>query len=124
MLPAFPKPSQVRKQRLVVKVYPDGREVCVLTTKKGMDEYMDRKKKMWERQGRRCALQISDQCKVRQGRWPFDATTFDHQNGRGMAGGKRDDRIEVEGKWLNAAVCWGCNGLKSSQNIPYLIDAP
>lgn len=124
MLPAFPKPSQVRKQRPAVKVYPDGREVCDLSTKAGRDEYTHRKKVMWERQGRRCVLQISDQCKARQGRWPFDEITFDHEHGRGMAGGKRDDRIDVEGKCLNAAVCWWCNSLKSSQNIPYLIDAP
>lgn len=123
MLPAFPKPGQVRKKRPAVKVYPDGREVCVLTTKAGMDEYMRRKKVMWERQGRRCALQISDPCKARQGRWPFDYTQFGHEAPRGLGGAKRDDRIEVNGKPQNYTICPFCNSLQGSRRIPYIPDA-
>jgi hypothetical protein len=47
--------------------------------------------------------------------------TFDHENGRGMGGAKRDDRIEVKGRWQNAAVHYLCNGDKGSRKVPYVI---
>lgn len=121
-LPAFPKPGQVKQKREAVKVFSGGREKCNILCKAGMDEYHRRRLAMWERQGRRCALQITDICKQRQGRWPQDEITYDHFNGRG--GGKQDDRIEVDGKPQNAAVCWPCNHARGSRRVPYLIDAP
>ena len=121
VIPAFPKPSQIRKQKPAVKVMPDGREILDLKTKAGADEYQRRKQVMWERQDKRCALQITPQCKARQGRWPFNETQFDHERGRG--GGKQDDRIEVGGIAQNATVCAFCNSLKGSRRIPY-IDTP
>ena len=102
--------------------FPDGREICDIKGKTGSDEYQRRKGAMFERQGRRCALQITNICKQRGGRWPKDEVTYDHANGRG--GGKQDDRIEVDGKPQNAAVCWWCNGAKGSRRMPYLIDVP
>ena len=106
-----------------VRVFPDGREVLDLKTKAGSDEYQRRKLEMWERQGRRCALQITDACKQRKGRWPKDEVTFDHENGRG--GGKQDDRIVVDGRPTNAACCWFCNGAKGSRRMPYnYMDVP
>jgi hypothetical protein len=54
----------------------------------------------------------------------LEAATFDHAAGRGLGGFKRDDRIEVDGHWQNAAVCWSCNGFKGSRRTPYLIEQP
>ena len=130
----FPKPGQVKKVRPPLKVFLDGREILDLKTKAGADEYQRRKLAMWERQGSRCILQITDICKQRKGRWPKDETTYDHFNGRGA--GKQDDRILVpilneegnpktgeDGKPLmkeqNAAVCWFCNSARGSRRIQY-----
>ena len=119
---AFPKPKDIKKQPEAVKVFASGREVCNLRVKAGADEYQRRKLAMWDRQGRRCALQITHICKQRQGRWLVTDVTFDHSNGRGA--GKQDDRIEVNGVQQNAAVCHWCNCDKGSRRMPYLIDAP
>jgi hypothetical protein len=108
--------------------YPDGREVCQITSKLGMDEYMRRKRVMWERQGRMCCLygHLAD-C---PGRLNWADTTFDHEVPRGHGGGARDDRIEVDGKWMNGAAHWRCNDAKGSRRIHYndahnkLIDVP
>jgi hypothetical protein len=113
-----------KQPKPMMKVFPDGREVLDLKTKAGSDEYHRRKQAMWERQGRRCALQITDICKQRQGRWPKDEITFDHFAGRGTGGSKRDDRIFVEGKPINAAVCGWCNSKRGSTRTPYIIDTP
>jgi hypothetical protein len=133
-LPAFPKPGQQkRKPKYLdddgVFRYPDGREVCKLDCKKGSDEYQRRKFVMWDRQGKRCALMITDICKQRQGRWPKDETQYDHEDGRG--GGKQDDRIEVldpetgKMKPQNGTVCPYCNSAKGSRKVPYIyIDTP
>ncbi len=127
-MPAFPKPGQMKKLREPIKVFKDGREICNQLTRAGRDEYQRRKLVMWDRQGKRCALQITEICKQRQGRWPKDETQFDHENGR--SGGKQDDRIEVfdpeTGKMdpQNGAVCGWCNCAKGSKRLPYLIDVP
>jgi hypothetical protein len=128
MMLAFPKPKDKKKVREPMKVFPDGREILDLKTKAGSDEYQRRKLAMWERQGRRCALQITDICKQRQGRWPKDETQFDHEHGR--TGGKQDDRIEVldretgKMKWQNGSCCAWCNCAKGSRKMPYIVDAP
>jgi Recombination endonuclease VII len=101
----------------MMKVFPDGREILDLKTTAGATEYQRRKLEMWERQGKRCALQITDICKQRQGRWPKDETQFDHEHGRG--GGKQDDRILVNGVPQNAAVCGWCNSAKGSRKMAY-----
>jgi hypothetical protein len=114
VIPAFPKPSQVRKKKEPVKVLAGGREVCT-DTPDGKAEYRRRKTVMWERQGRKCGLMIAPQCKLRQGRLPKDEVTFEHIHGRG--GGKRDDRIEIDGKPYNLAACPWCNALKASRPL-------
>lgn len=94
-----------------VRTMKDGREVCQQQTKAGADEYKLRRMIMRHRQKCLCAL-----C----GLWMSEEeTTFDHERGRG--GGKRDDRIEIDGKWHNAAVHWLCNGDKGSRKVAYVI---
>jgi hypothetical protein len=95
--------------------YPEGegkREVCTKSTA-GVREYRNRTREMWERQMGRCAICLLPM--------RIEAATFDHANGRGLSGSKRDDRILVDGKWQNAALCWDCNMRKASRRIPYLI---
>jgi 5-methylcytosine-specific restriction endonuclease McrA len=69
--------------------------------------YRLRIEEMWRRQEYRCYI-----C-----RRPLalTAATFDHQLGRGMNGAHRDDRIEIDGRPINAALCWACNAKKGSQ---------
>ena len=105
-----------------VKVMKDGREICDQLTKAGRDEYRGRTKTMWNRQGGRCGLMISPQCKQRGGRWAFNEVQFGHEVSRG--GGKQDDRIEVDGKPRNRALCAWCNGLQGSRPMSDFCDAP
>jgi hypothetical protein len=124
----FPKPKDIKHVIPFMKVFPDGREILNVRVKAGLDEYIRRKLEMWDRQGRRCALQMTEICKQRQGRWPQDEITFDHFNGR--SAGKHDDRIYLldpkTGKmvWSNSSVCSWCNCARGSRRIPYIIDAP
>lgn len=118
----FPKPGQVKKVQLAVKVFADGREVCNDKFKEGREEYVKRKRDMWERQGRRCCLE--GKCPTCPGKLLWTDTTFEHEAGRGMGGSKRDDRIEVLGKdgkmrWINGAAHHFCNAWKMSRSIQY-----
>lgn len=88
-----------------VTTYPDGRQVCN-DNAAGKREYKARTYKMEVRQGFRCAI-----CERIAG----SSMQFDHQDGRGHGGGFRDDRIEVDGKWFNAALCHRCNTEKGSK---------
>lgn len=100
-----------------VHVYPDGREVCS-SNQKGYAEYIRRRDLMALRQKGLCDL-----C----GEWMKpDDLTFDHEDGRGMGGGKsganRDDRIEIPDvngdlQPYNSAVHWVCNSKKSSVRL-------
>lgn len=105
-----PKPKPIRKPD--VEIFDDGREVCNLRSSAGKVEYKARIVKMCDRQNQRCAL-----C-------PFlmliGDETFEHEEGRGMNGAHRDDRIEVDGEWKNAAVHYGCNGRKGSKRYHWL----
>jgi hypothetical protein len=92
------------------RVYEGGREVLNRKTDLGRQAYEVRTLLMAARQNYLCGL-----CG-----FPMSVPTFDHQDGRGMNGGKRDDRIEVNGVWQNAAVCFECNGLKGSKRVEYL----
>jgi len=113
MIPAFPKPSQVKKIKPAVRVFRDGREVCDQTTKAGRDEYERRKFEMRDRQKFICPL-----CNLFL---PKSDTTYDHWDGRGHGAGHRDDRIfkpnprtgELEP--YNSAVHWLCNSKKGSR---------
>lgn len=98
--------------------YPNGREECDLTSKKGMDAYIARKRTMWERQGKMCCLHGHiEQC---PGKLFWQDATFDHEIPRGHGGGARDDRIELpDGRRQNGAAHAYCNRLKGSRRIPY-----
>ena len=109
------KPSRkVRRERAsgdAVKVYDDGREVC-LSNAAGRTEYDSRRDRMADRQGKRCAI-----CN-----FPFDGylgpATFEHQDGR--TSGHRDERTEIDGEWYNAALHGVCNGLKGSRRYHWV----
>lgn len=106
-LPAFPKPSQTRRVPKFLDEdgvfrFPDGREVCKLDSKKGMDEYIRRKRLAWEQQKGICPI-----CHL-QLFWK-DATV-DHIKPRKSGGSARDDRQE------NIAAVHGlCNATKGSR---------
>lgn len=89
---------------LAVKVFRDSREVCQGNAA-GRREYKRRTLAMSARQDNLCAF-----C----GTWMRDPS-FDHADGRGHGGGFRDDRIEIDGEWSNAAMHISCNGLKASR---------
>ena len=110
---AFPKPKSPPKP--AVKVFRDGREVCNLETKEGKEEYDRRKRAMWERQNKRCCLE--GKCPGCPGRLRWEDASFEHEAGRG--GGKRDDRILVDGKWQNGVCHHWCNRWKGSRRIEY-----
>jgi hypothetical protein len=115
---AFPKPKDAKRPpKPAVKVYPSGREVCS-KSKAGRDEYRRRVQTMWQRQGGRRGLQISEYCKSVGGFMRLEESTFEHVDGRG--GGKRDDRIEKDGKPYNLAACGICNFLKGSRKLEHL----
>ena len=97
--------------------FDDGREVCDLLTTTGRDEYESRKRKMWLRQKKRCCLERRVFGCPGVLRWG-DAV-FEHQDGRGMSGGHRDDRIEKDGKPYNGVAHAACNSLKGSRRIEY-----
>jgi hypothetical protein len=115
----FCKPKDApRARKPAVRVFRDGRECCDLTTKAGRDEYKRRLREMWERQGRKCGLQISPQCKARGGRLLVNEATFDHGQCRGMGGAKRTDKIwDERGNPISLAVCCYCNCLRGSQPL-------
>lgn len=91
---------------------PGGREVCD-KTKRGRAEYRRRVEVMRERQGELCAI-----CGLYLGP---EAATFDHERPRGMGAGFRDDRLEVDGRPINAAVHFMCNVRRGSRRTEYLI---
>lgn len=83
-----------------------GREICD-KTKAGKEEYLLRTVAMAERQGWMCAL-----CHLPM--WG-STVSFEHQDGRGMGGSNRDDAIEKDDEWYNAATHIRCNGEKGSR---------
>lgn len=88
-----------------VKVFRSGREVCSKTPE-GRAEYLKRLDAMVERQSGVCG------CGCNQGLYD---PTFDHENGRGHGGGKRDDRIILpDGTIQNRALNGVCNVKKAS----------
>jgi hypothetical protein len=99
-----------RRKREPIKTFPDGKQVCDVTTAEGLRQYKARKVEMWMRQERRCPL-----CDL----WiNSNAIEFDHQIPRGA--GNQDDRIEVDGMWQNAAVHHRCNTRKGSTRYHWL----
>lgn len=88
-----------------VMTYPDGREVCQKKSSVGRREYARRRLIMEHRQGH--VDPISNE-------WLTDPT-FDHQDGRGSGGSRRDDRIKIDGIWHNAALNMDTNTRKGSK---------
>lgn len=114
-LSAFPKPKdQKRKPKYLcddgVFRYPDGREVCKLDCKKGMDEYIRRKRVAWEGQ-KVNGVSICPLCHLRLN---WGDATVDHKRPRGMGGGSRDDRQSNI-----AAVHGRCNTERGSRRSGY-----
>jgi hypothetical protein len=124
--PAHPKPKDQKRKPDAVRVFRGGREVCNFLTKEGHDVYEQRKRAMWERQGRRCCLYGHiPEC---PGKLNWADTTFDHEVPRGYDGATRDDRIEIRVKkkdgtikvrWQNGAAHLNCNTRKGSRRIDY-----
>ena len=107
MIPVYIQPG--------VQVFPDGREVCDLKTVAGRREFRLRVLLMWHRQGERCCL-----CHhLNFVKW----MEFEHQDGKGMGGAHRDDRIMKDGKPYNGASCHWCNAAKGSRRIDYNADS-
>lgn len=104
------KRSPIRKAREAVRVYANGREVCTETAA-GKREYARRTAEMAARQGGMCAL--CGQMMV--------AASFEHEAGRGMGGGHRDDRTQFpDGRWMNAATHPACNSRKGSRRFHWV----
>lgn len=92
-----------------VRKYPDGREVCQ-DSAGGREEYLRRLNVMIRRQNHICCL-----CPDSMNSYN---ATFEHRCPRGMAGSRRDDRIEDEnGNPMNGAAHWVCNSDKGSKRI-------
>ena len=111
---AIPRPNQMRAVPKFlcddgVFRYPDGREVCKLDCKKGMDEYLRRKRVVWEQQQKICPLCHKP--------LTLGDSTVDHREPRKMGGSARDDRQENI-----QAVHLICNTLKGSRRIVDLGD--
>jgi len=102
VIPAFPKPSQIKKPPVAVRTFRDGREVCNLLCKAGADEYQRRKRVAWEKQGKICGI-----CSLPLA---WKDTTCDHIKPRKSGGSERDDRQENL-----AAVHWVCNAQRGSK---------
>lgn len=92
-----------------VMTYPDGRERCLMGTVSGAKEYERRRLAMERRQGYVDPISLE---------WLVNPT-FDHQDGRGAGGSRRDDRIEIDGKWHNAALNANTNGRKGSKRYEW-----
>jgi hypothetical protein len=115
----FPKPGSTRKSIAPLRIYRDGREVIRTSTRVGRALYKSRTRIMWERQGGMCGLQISKKCTKKL---PLSRAQFDHSDGRGLGGssgggGKRDDRIVIDGQPINCAACFYCNAEKGSRRL-------
>lgn len=102
----------MRRYEAGVVIFDDDREVCERSTIAGRREYINRREAMRQRQNCRCPMCNCYLCE--------DEARFEHQDGRGMGGGHRDDRIERDGEWFNAALCETCNSEKGSQRYCWM----
>jgi len=88
-------------------IYRDGREVCT-NTKPGRELYKQRRETMRLRQNGLCGYCVKPISEKE--------ATFEHVDGRGLGGSRRDDRIvDAAGQPMNLAVCWNCNSEKGSK---------
>lgn len=106
-----------KPKKPAVKVHPDGREVINLTCAEGRRIYLERIREMAVRQGLQCCLYgYAPMCRRHLS---IIGTVFEHEEGRGMNGGHRDDRIWKDGKPYNGAAHFECNAWKMSRRIDY-----
>lgn len=116
-MPMFPKPGQVKQKRKYldddgVFRYPNGREVCQLTSTKGREEYIRRKRVAWESQTIVVNKRTIHVCSICGQELFWKDATVDHKNPRGMGGGSRDDRQQ------NIGAAHGlCNQQKGSKRF-------
>jgi hypothetical protein len=96
---------------------PDGREICNQYTTSGRKAYRKRVEIAWTRQNGVCCL--CNHCPDCPGPLALEEATLEHETGRGMNGSRRDDRMEVDGKWQNGAAHERCNVWKGSRRINY-----
>jgi hypothetical protein len=105
------------KGRPWLRVMRDGRHVLNQRTHAGWLEYRARVERMWMRQEGICCLYgIAPDC---PGALTISEATFEHEHCRGAGGAWRDDRTEINGRWLNGAAHYGCNSWKGSRHITY-----
>jgi hypothetical protein len=127
-VPAFPKPKDKPiacadfrggkpSGESGVKVMSDGREICNQYTTTGRKAYRKRIEIAWTRQKGRCCLE--GHCPECPGQLYLQEVTLEHESGRGMGGSRRDDRMELDGRWHNGAAHLVCNSWKSSRRIDY-----
>jgi hypothetical protein len=96
-----------------VRVYPDGREVCQ-ENRAGREEYKRRTLAMANWQENICGIcGFGPMLRHQDSESPLQVT-FQHGDGRGMGGARRDDRTNVKG---NCAAHRGCNGELGSRRI-------
>lgn len=99
-----------RMARPGVRVYPSGREVCGSSTA-GREEYRKLRELCWDRDRGICCLC----CRFVS----LDQATLEHLNGRGLGGGKRDDRPSA-----CAVACWAGNNAKGSISYKIYMQKP
>jgi hypothetical protein len=112
-----------KKPAIPIRVLKDGREIINLLCREGHEEYERRKRAMLARQNGICCLHRHiPSC---PGKLYWKDVMFEHQDGRGLGGGHRDDRIERpdpktgEMKPYNGVAHAWCNSLKGSRRIDY-----
>lgn len=99
--------KQFKRKTPAVETFGE-REVCT-KTKAGNREYRSRTETMWHRQLGLCSI-----CNLPM---RIEEATYEHSDGRGMGGGHRDDRIEIDGRPHNSAAHGLCNGKKGSVRL-------
>ena len=80
------KVSAKRRSKEAVHIMPDGREICSKTAA-GRAEYARRREERWKLDKRICCL-----CGLPVA---LKYATVEHPDGRGLGGGRRDDRIST-----------------------------
>lgn len=99
-----------------VKIMPDGREICQ-QNRAGRIEYRNRTEKMARRQKMICGI-CEDPANPMSLALGFDfSATFEHEDGRGMGGAKRNDAIWKDGKPYNRAAHYICNMRKGCVSL-------
>lgn len=93
-VPAFPKPSQIKKVPVPIKVFRDGREQVNLLCKEGRDIYEARKRFAWEKQDRLCSIGGEPL------RW--SDSVVDHIRPRSLGRDDRQSNIAAACAWHNS----------------------